>query len=92
MYREVPDALQVAVTPACPVQKARQLLATEQGLLSWLAAKAHFRPEVGAEYRLEVGHGYGPIEGRVQGYDPGSGIAYTFTDDWKQAEVGSDAW
>lgn len=82
MYKEVPDALQIAVTVGCGVQRARSLLTTEQGLSSWFATTTRFTPEVGAELRLEVDPRYGGIiEGRIKGYDPGSGIAYTYVDD-----------
>ncbi len=80
MYREVPDALQFALTLACPSSKARTLLSTEQGLLSWLAASGRFQAQVGAEYTLDLGGDVGVVEGRVQGYDPGLGMAFTMTD------------
>ena len=89
MYREVPDALQLSVTLACPVQRARHLLSTAEGLLSWFASTADFKPEVGFEYRLEVPQvRVGVVEGRVRGYDPGSGIAYTVSDDWVKRAFG----
>ncbi len=81
MYREVPGALQFAITVSCPVRRARDLLTTAEGLLSWFAVKAEFVSEMGAELQLDIGDRYGGVvEGRIKGYDQGSGIAYTYTD------------
>ena len=81
-YREVPEALHVAVTVACPAPRARDLLVTQEGLERWMAAKAEFKPEVGTSYRIELNEtSRGSVEGQVTGYDPASGIAYTMTDD-----------
>lgn len=80
MYREVPDALQFAITLACPSSRVRSLISSEQGLLSWLATRGRFQPQVGAEYTLEMDGDVGAVEGRVQGFDPGLGMAFTLTD------------
>ena len=89
MYREVPDALQIVVTLACSLQKARHFLVTEEGLLAWLATEASFTPHVGAGYRLDLAHdGATAIEGRIHGYDPSSGIAYTVSDEFLKKAFG----
>ena len=59
-------------------------------MTSWLAALARFEPQIGAEYRLEIEHFGGMVvEGRVQGYDPASGMAYTFEHDLVRKAFGT---
>jgi uncharacterized protein YndB with AHSA1/START domain len=80
MYKDVPDALHLAVTVACPASRVRDLLTTPGGLTSWLATDAEFTAKVGAPYRLTLSGGQ-RAEGFVQGYDPACGVAYSFDHD-----------
>ena len=78
MYKEVPDALHLAVTVPCSMIKVRHLLTTAEGLDTWLATDADFTPRIGFEYTLRL-HDGDLAEGAVQGFDPSYGLAYTFT-------------
>ncbi|MCL0102175.1 SRPBCC domain-containing protein [Dehalococcoidia bacterium] len=89
-YREVPEALHIAVTVPCPTPRARDLLVTADGLKRWMATRAEFTPEVGASYHLELdAGGLATVEGQVTGFDPASGIAYTMTDDGVRKAFGN---
>ena len=89
MYKEVPDALHLAVTLACSMPKARHLVASEEGLLIWLASQASFTPQVGADYRLDLEQKGAAMQGSIQGYDAASGIVYTVIDEAVKKAFGS---
>lgn len=77
MYKDVPDAVHVAVTLACPASRARELLTTSKGLTTWLAEEAELSGKVGSRYRIRLANGE-VFEGNIQGYDPAAGISYSF--------------
>ncbi|MCH7553869.1 MAG: SRPBCC domain-containing protein [Chloroflexi bacterium] len=88
MYKDVPDALHVAITAPCSVMRARELLTTPEGLTQWLATDATFSTVVGSEFQLTLEDGY-PVHGSLQGFDPGYGMAYTFTHEAVRKAFGS---
>lgn len=88
MYKDVPDALHLAVTLACPVSRVRELLVTPKGLTLWLVVAADFEPKVGSPYWFRLANGQ-VIEGHIQGFDPAAGVAYTFSHEGVRRAFGS---
>ena len=80
MYKDVPDALHLAVTVACSTARARELLVTPRGLNTWLTVDADIASAIGAPVRLRLSSGE-VVEGSVKGFDSSSGIAYSFVHD-----------